>query len=122
MHPIKPLAGTKKTADNALRSSFIGDRITSISFRVLMGTFEITYGDVLTLLSIIAVVLLIVVLFNLIFVSASLKRVADRLDSLSEEVESLIMKPIGTIDYVIDWFIALIENMQKGGGEKKRKK
>lgn len=87
-----------------------------------MGTLSITYNDILTLLSILAVALLVIILYHLIFVSASLRRTADRVDQLSEDLESLIMKPIGTIDYVIDWFIALIEGMQKGGGEKKKKK
>lgn len=86
-----------------------------------MGTLQITYSDILTLLSIVAVALLVIVLYNLIFVSASLRRTADRLDALSEDIESLILKPIGTIDYVIDWFIAMIENM-KGKAEKKNKK
>ncbi|MEQ1849746.1 MAG: hypothetical protein ABL890_04110 [Candidatus Peribacteraceae bacterium] len=86
-----------------------------------MGTLQITYSDILTLLSIIAVALLIIILYHLIFVSTSLRRTAERVDQLSEDIESLILKPIGTIDYMIDWFIAMVENM-KGGGEKKKKK
>jgi cell division protein FtsB len=85
-----------------------------------MGTLHITYNDVLTLLSIIAVALLIVILYHLIFVSRSLRRTAERVDQLSEDIESLILKPIGTIDYMIDWFIAMVENVK--GGEKKHKK
>jgi len=87
-----------------------------------MGTLQITYSDILTLLSIIAVALLIIILYHLIFVASSFRRTADRIDALSEDIESLILKPIGTIDYVIDWFIAMIEGMQKGGDEKKKKR
>jgi len=85
-----------------------------------MGALQITYTDILTLLSIIAVALLIVILYHLIFVSTSLRRTAERIDSLSEDIESLILKPIGTVDYMIDWFIALVGGMQKGDKKKKK--
>lgn len=83
-----------------------------------MGTLQITYNDILTLLSIIAVALLIVILYHLIFVSTSLRRTAERVDQLSEDIESMILKPLGTVDYMIDWFIAMVESM-KGGKKKK---
>ncbi len=83
-----------------------------------MGTLQLTYNDVLTLLSILAVAMLIILLYHLIFAAVSFRRIADRMDELSKDVESIILKPIGAIDYVIDWFIAVIESMREGKEEK----
>ena len=71
----------------------------------------ITYSDVLTILSIIAVVMLIILLYHLIFVSVSLKRIADRMDDLSKEVEAVVLKPIGAIEFLLDWFSSVVEGM-----------
>jgi hypothetical protein len=77
-----------------------------------MNALQLTYGDVLTLLSIIAVAMLIILLYHLIFASVSLKRIADRMDDLSKDVEAIILKPIGAIDYVLDWFLTVVDGMR----------
>ncbi len=77
----------------------------------------ITYSDVLTILSIIAVVMLIVLLYHLIFVSVSLKRIADRMDDLSKEVEAVVLKPIGAIEFLLDWFSSVVEGMMSSREE-----
>lgn len=77
-----------------------------------MEALQLTYGDVLTLLSIIAVAMLIILLYHLIFASVSLKRIADRMDELSKDVEAIILKPIGAIDYVLDWFLSVVDSMR----------
>jgi len=86
-----------------------------------METLQLTYGDVLTLLSIIAVAMLIILLYHLIFASVSLKRIADRMDDLSKDVEAIILKPIGAIDYVLDWFLSVVESMREDKKPKKGK-
>lgn len=78
-----------------------------------MEALQLTYGDVLTLLSIIAVAMLIILLYHLIFASVSLKRIADRMDELSKDVEAIILKPIGAIDYVLDWFLSVVDSMRE---------
>lgn len=85
-----------------------------------MATF--TYSDVLTLLSVIAVGMLIVLLFNLILVSASLKRLSQRLDRVSRDIESVVLKPIGVIDSVVDWVVGALEHAQIPGSKKHRAK
>ncbi|MBP7113918.1 MAG: hypothetical protein KBA40_00520 [Candidatus Peribacteraceae bacterium] len=86
-----------------------------------MEALQLTYGDVLTLLSIIAVAMLIILLYHLIFASVSLKRIADRMDELSKDVEAIILKPIGAIDYVLDWFLSVVESMREDKKPKKGK-
>ena len=82
----------------------------------------ITYSDVLTILSIIAVAMLIILLYHLIFASVSLKRIVDRMDDLSKEVEAVVLKPIGAIEFLLDWFSAAVEGMMSGGEEEHHKK
>ena len=82
----------------------------------------ITYNDVLTILSIIAVAMLIILLYHLIFVSVSLKKIASRMDDLSKEVEAVVLKPIGAIEYLLDWFSGMVEGMMASEEEHHRKK
>lgn len=84
-----------------------------------MGTLQLTYNDVLTLLSIVAVAMLIILMYHLIFVSVALRRISQRMDDLSKDVEAVILKPIGAIDFIIDWFMAVVENMRGGDDGKK---
>ena len=84
-----------------------------------MATF--TYSDVLTLLSIIAVGMLIVLLFNLIVFSSSLKRLSQRLDRVSRDIETIVLKPIGMVDSVVDWVLGAMEHAQIPGAKKKKK-
>ncbi len=87
-----------------------------------MEALQLTYGDVLTLLSIIAVAMLIILLYHLIFASVSLKRIADRMDELSKDVEAIILKPIGAIDYVLDWFLSVVDSMREDKKHSKKGK
>lgn len=75
---------------------------------------QLSLSDILTLLSVIAVLMLIVLFYHLIFVSVSLRRIADRMDDLSKEIEGLVLKPIGAIEYLIDWFASAVEGMRSG--------
>ncbi len=84
---------------------------------------QITYNDVITLLTILALVMVIVLLYHLIFVSAALRRIVGRWDELSKEIEALILKPIGAVEYVLDWFASVVEGMrEQREGKKGHKK
>lgn len=81
---------------------------------------QLSLNDILSLLSVIAVLMLIVLLYHLIFASVSLRRIADRMDDLSKEIEGLILKPIGAVEYLIDWFASAVEGMRAGKEEQKK--
>ena len=83
---------------------------------------QLSLSDILTLLSVIAVLMLIILIYHMIFVSVSLRRIADRMDDLSKEIEGLVLKPIGAIEYLIDWFASAVEGMRAGKGEVEEKK
>lgn len=83
---------------------------------------QVSLSDILTILSIVAVVMFIVLAYHLIFVSVSLRRITDRIDDVSKEVEGLILKPIGAIECLIEWFSVVVENMMSGKQEEDHKK
>ena len=82
---------------------------------------QVSLSDVLIILSIIAVAMVIILAYHMIFVSVSLRRIADRMDDLSKEVEGLILKPIGAIEYLIEWFSVVVENMVSGKDQERKK-
>lgn len=79
-----------------------------------MASFQLTYADVLTLLLIVAVGMLIVILYHFVFVSIALRRFSGRVDSLSKDLETMILKPIGAVEHVIDWVVASIDGVKSG--------
>ncbi len=82
----------------------------------------ISYNDILTIALIAATGLLIIVLYNLIFLAMYARRVAERLDFLTKEVETIILKPLGIIDYAVEWLAGFVEGMREGDKHKKHKK
>lgn len=83
---------------------------------------QLTYNDILTLMLILAVFLLIIVLYNMIFVSVYMRKIAERLDYLTKEVEGVILKPLGIVEYAIEWLAGFIDGLKEGQKEKKHKK
>lgn len=81
----------------------------------------ITYSDVLTILSVIAVAMLIILLYHMIFVSVTLRRITQRMDDLSKEVEAVILKPIGAIEFLLEWFSGVVEGMMTREDKDQRK-
>ncbi len=83
-------------------------------------SMQLTSGDILTLLIILAVILVIVILFNIIFVSVSLRRVARRADRISKEAEAIVIKPLQTADAAIDWIVSFLQGWTEEKETKKK--
>lgn len=81
---------------------------------------QLTLDDVLTLLLIIAVGLLILLLYHLIFVAVYLRRSSERMDELSKQIEALILRPLSSIEYIIDWVTAFFEGVAEEKTSKKK--
>lgn len=87
-----------------------------------METLQLSLNDILTLLSILAVGMLVILMYHLIFVSVSLRRITDRMDQLSKDVEAVILKPIGAVDYMLDWFLSMVDSMKADHTSVEKKK
>ena len=78
----------------------------------------LTSTDVLTYLQITVAVLLVVVLYHVLFIAVDLRKVLRRIESITHEVENIIMKPINAADYILEGIVKYLES-QQGGSKKK---
>lgn len=79
----------------------------------------LTSGDVVTYLEITVGVLLVIVLYHVLFIAVDLRKVLRRIESITNEVENIIMKPINAADYILEGIVKYLENQ---GEEKKKSK
>lgn len=75
-------------------------------------------ADIMTGLYIAVAVLLLIVLYHLIFIVVSLRKVMKRVDTVSLELETVILKPLSMTDKALEWVTGFLE----GKAEKHSKK
>ncbi len=84
----------------------------------------LTYNDILTLLSIIAVGMAIILLYHMVFVAVNLRRLSGRIEEITAQLEKVIIKPLQALESGIDWLSSAMAGMAhrrsaKKGGKKK---
>lgn len=82
---------------------------------------QLTAGDLLTLLVIFAVILLIVAMFNVVFISFSLRKIVRRVDNITKEAEAVVIKPLQTVDAVMEWVMSMVPGHEHGKKKHKKK-
>lgn len=75
--------------------------------------------DIMMGLYIAVAVMLIVTLYHVIFIVVDLRKIVRRVDSVTEEVETMIMKPLSMTDQALEW---MINFFQEKADSKKHKK
>lgn len=73
-----------------------------------------TATDVLTILLIAGAVMLIVVLYHVLFIVVDLRKVLRRIESVSHQMEAVIVKPLSVADKAFQWVIEYFEGDGKG--------
>ncbi len=66
--------------------------------------------DIMMGLYIAVAVMLIVVLYHVIFIVVDARKIARRIESLTEEVETVIMKPLSMADQLLQWMVEFIQD------------
>jgi hypothetical protein len=82
----------------------------------------LTADDVLTALLILVAVMLVVVLYHVLFIVVDLRKVMRRVQSVSEQVEEIIMKPLTMTDKILEWVLEYIESLDHAGKKHHEKK
>ncbi|MBP9773778.1 MAG: hypothetical protein KBD00_04065 [Candidatus Peribacteraceae bacterium] len=82
----------------------------------------ITYNDVIAFLTILALAMGIILLYHLILIALNLRRVSKRVDTVSEELEAVVMKPLSVMDNAMEWIIGFFEGMKDEKHPHKHKK
>ena len=67
--------------------------------------------SLLSWLYVVVGVMLIVVLYHILFIVVDLRRVLRRLDSLTAEVESLLLRPLSMADTLFQWLTHWVESL-----------
>lgn len=75
-----------------------------------------TSGDILNTLFIVVAVMLVVALYHLIFVLVDARKISRRVERLTKEVETVVLKPLSMTDKAFEWMIEFFES--KAGKKK----
>ncbi len=74
--------------------------------------------DILQGLFVAVAVMLIVALYHIIFIVVDLRKVMRRFETLTQEVEAVLMKPLSMTDRALDWMISFFEEKAEKHGKK----
>ena len=75
--------------------------------------------DIMTGLYIAVAVMLLIVLYHTLFVVVDLRKILRRIETVTKELESVLMKPISVADKALQW---VIEYFEDDGKEKHHQK
>jgi cell shape-determining protein MreC len=74
--------------------------------------------DIMMGLYIAVAVMLIVVLYHVIFIVVDARKIARRIESLTEEVEAVVMKPLSMADQLLQWMVEFIQEKTENRDKK----
>ncbi|MBI3336352.1 hypothetical protein HYZ98_02175 [Candidatus Peregrinibacteria bacterium] len=75
--------------------------------------------DLTTVLRIIVDVFLVFVLYNILFIVVDLRKITRRIEGITEELETVILKPLSLTDKAIEWISNSLEDKGKHHKDKK---
>ncbi len=78
----------------------------------------LTADQVLTAILILVAVMLVIVLYHALFIVVDLRKVMKRVESVSGQVEDIIMKPLTMTDTILQWVLEYIESLDHSGKKK----
>jgi len=85
----------------------------------------ITADDLLLGLQILVFAGLVIVLYHVLFIAVDLRKVMRRVDTVTREIEKIVMKPVSVADQILEFAVSAIEGSKEGkkkGGKKHEKK
>jgi hypothetical protein len=75
--------------------------------------------DIMAGLYIAVAVMLLIVLYHVVFIVVDLRKVMKRINTVTEEVETVIMKPLSMTDQAIEWLVAFFQDKAEKKHHKK---
>lgn len=81
----------------------------------------ITNTDVLIYLGIAVAAVLLIVLYHVLFIVVDLRKVLRRIETITREVETVIMKPLHAADFIVDSIVQFIESKSDEKPKNKKK-
>ncbi len=78
---------------------------------------EFSAQDAITFLTILAIVMAVIVLYHVIFIVIRVRKITERVDDVTKEVEGMIMKPLSLMEESMAWVTEFLLSMY---GESKK--
>lgn len=66
-------------------------------------------------------VMLLIVLYHVLFIAVDVRKVARRVERITKEIESVLMKPLSMTDSAFEWVQSFFLEKSKKHSEKKEK-
>ena len=75
--------------------------------------------DLTMVLRVVVDVFLVFVLYNILFIVVDLRKITRRIEGMTEELETMILKPLSLTDKAIEWVSHFLEHKGKHHKDKK---
>lgn len=82
-----------------------------------MTSFSVDTG-----LDVLVSILIVIVLYNLLFVVVDLRKITRRIEKITEELETVILKPLSLTDKALRWATHMMEGKKRARGKAKKEK
>ena len=70
-------------------------------------------SDILSGLGIVIAVMVLVALYHVIFIVVDARKIVHRIEGITEELETVIMKPLSMTDKFLEWVNVMIDKKTK---------
>lgn len=89
---------------------------STVGYRMMLAA-----DDILTAILILVAIMLVVVLYHVLFIVVDLRKVMRRVESVSNQIEEVVMKPLVMTDKILEWLLEYVQSLEKKGHHKKHK-
>lgn len=73
-----------------------------------------TADTVMQVLYTLVAVMLVVVLYHVLFIVVDLRKTMKRINSMTQQVENVLLKPLNLTEQVLAWLVEYVEGLAKG--------
>jgi predicted Holliday junction resolvase-like endonuclease len=84
---------------------------------MMSGGFDLATG-----LSILVSIMLVVVLYHILFIVVDVRKIVRRVEGITDELETVLLKPISLTDKALQWAMHTVEGQTKKATSKMSKK
>jgi hypothetical protein len=79
---------------------------------------EITYENLLSGLYIAVAIMVLIVLYHVLFIVVDVRKIVRRAANMTEEIQTVIMKPVSIADKAMDWVVGFLEGQKEHHAKK----
>ncbi len=81
---------------------------------------QLSTNEIIILLQILTFIVAVILLYHLIFAVVTLRKILKRFDTVTKQIEEVVLKPISMADATVDWVVDFVEGYQKKGNQNKK--